>query len=93
MGDSRGFFNICQHCPRIADGFNKHRLCVIADRGFHGSVFGRIDKGSGNAELPECMFQKVVCSAVDAAGSDNMISCLGEVLKHAGQSRRAGSGR
>ena len=78
MGD---LLDICKRSIGISDCFDKNSFCVFLNGLFKSAVFIGIDKGGGDAGFRQSVSQKVVGSAVDPAGGNDMISCVGLVRR------------
>ena len=80
MGYSGPAGNIQHLYAGVGEGFPEDELGVGADGGLNLAVRGiGLDKANFNAEFCQCNAQQVEGAAVDIVGSDDMVSCAGDV--------------
>ena len=65
MGSIGNASDICKICVRIADGLDKHSLCIIPDRSFKTSFLVGINKCCLDPLVFQRMFMEIVGAAVN----------------------------
>ena len=77
---------------RVSYAFYENCTSVVL-YGFFKYIYtlGGVDKSRGDAVIRECVFQKIICAAVNCGRSDNMLTAVGKSLKRISYRRCAGS--
>ncbi|MNC42800.1 hypothetical protein D3C76_1375240 [compost metagenome] len=79
MSNSCYCFNIENVSFRISDSFSIERFGLICNRCTEILRIRRIDKFHGNAQLRKCSGEQIICSAIQRAGSYNLVSSSGNI--------------
>ena len=89
VNNKRNIVCVCNLCESlninkvsiwIAECFNVESLCILVNSIFKSTLFIRINKCCCNAVSRKCVFEKVICAAVDCLCSYDVIACFSKSL-------------
>lgn len=89
VNNKRNIVCVCNLCESlninkvsiwIAECFNVESLCILFNSFFKSTLFIRINKCCCNAVSRKCVFEKVICAAVDCLCSYDVIACFSKSL-------------